>query len=52
VLLIVSADDESFPDNLAIQFPLLEAQAALVARALGGEQVGEFDEQGDRPMGG
>jgi len=44
LLLIVSAGDELFPDNLEVQFPLSESQAALVARALGGDQVGEFDD--------
>lgn len=44
LLLIVSAGDEMWPDNSEIQCPLSEAQAALVARALFGEQVGELDE--------
>jgi len=45
LVLVISAGDEMWPDNSEIQFPLSEAQAALVARALGGEQVGELNEE-------
>ena len=44
VLLVVSCGDESFPDNLEVQFPLSSTQSALVARALGGEHIGELHE--------
>lgn len=42
LLLVVRADDEKFPDDLEVQFPL--AQAALSRGRFGGEQVGEFAE--------
>jgi hypothetical protein len=44
VLLTVSSGDETHPNNIEVQFPLSNAQAALLVRALGGEQVGQFNE--------
>jgi hypothetical protein len=48
LLLVISAGDEVWPDNSEIQFPLSTAQAALVARALGGEQLGSSMRKSDQ----